>query len=145
MCRCWAGREWSRGTERLRLRGCGVGRFCAWPWQLDLVRASFCALVALTVAPPLLGLVIPFPVNVCLTSFFIIYVGSHMSMDPSLSEDNEVGRSVGGGCCVCGVGLGCSARAAANHCPAAPTTTHHLPLVFSFVRTLKGGMVWWFG
>ncbi len=43
--------------------------------------------MALIAAPPLLDVVIPFPVNVVLTSLFIIYIGSHMSMDPSLDSE----------------------------------------------------------
>ena len=46
-----------------------------------------CTQVALVAAPPLLDVLIPFPVNVVLTSLFIIYIGSHMSMDPDLSTD----------------------------------------------------------
>jgi hypothetical protein len=58
---------------------------------VDLVRLSFGLLVAVIAAPPLLGVVIPFSVNVLVTSFLIIYIGCHLSMDPDLGAEDEVG------------------------------------------------------
>lgn len=90
-----------------------------------------CTQVALIAAPPLLDVLIPFPVNVVLTSLFIIYIGSHMSMDPDLSTDE-----VWLGCWVLGlVGLSGNLSTTRLHslqtggnaceaCPLAPALPH---------------------
>ena len=60
---------------------------------MDLVRLAFALLCLVLAAPPTLGIVIPFSVNVLVTSFLIVYIGCHMSMDPSLNGNDEVTAS----------------------------------------------------
>ncbi len=57
---------------------------------MGLVRLAFGTLCCLIAAPPLLGIVIPFAVNVLLTSFLIIYIGAHMSMDAGIDGEEQV-------------------------------------------------------